>query len=357
MARKLRKGAYLTDIHFGRKSNSTEHNQDCLDYIEWFGRKVIEQECDYIAFLGDWNENRSSLNINTLNYAYQGAKLIDEIGLPVYFVIGNHDLYYRNSRDVHSVIHHDQFNNFNLIDTPTVVDDILGKVFFCPYLFHEEYKELTEYLKIPIWAGHFEFKGFIVTGYNVKMPTGPDAKDFKGPKKIFSGHFHKRQRQGNVQYIGNCFPMDFGDVDDNDRGMMVYDHEKNRTIFKNWTECPKYTKTKLSILIDDSDKVLSPKTHVNCIVDVPIEYHENHSLKKHLTAHYDLRDISLEESPDINRALEDDSKKYNLEHLQSIDDIVLEMLSHIETDQINNNILIAEYKRLKENTNEKISSK
>lgn len=356
MIKKLRRGGFFTDIHFGRKSNSPEHNQDCLDYIEWFINQVKKYECDYIAFLGDWNENRSSLNINTLNYAYQGAKLINNIGLPVYFLIGNHDLYYRNSREIHSVIHHDQFDNFQLIEKPTVIDDILGKVFFCPYLFHEEYKDLTEYLTIPIWAGHFEFKGFIVTGYNVKMPTGPDPKDFKKPKKIFSGHFHKRQKQGNVQYIGNCFPMDFGDVHDNKRGMMVYDHENNKTIFEDWKECPKYTKTKLSILIEDSDKILSPKTHVSCIVDVPLEYNENHNLKKQLTIHYDLRQITMEETPDISKALEDTTKQYNLEKLQTVDDVVLEMLKHIETEHIDNNILIAEYKKLKENTNEKITN-
>lgn len=356
MKKKLRKGGFFTDIHFGRKSNSPEHNQDCLDYIEWFRNKVIEHECDYLAFLGDWNENRSSLNINTLNYAYQGAKIINDIGLPVYFLIGNHDLYYRNSREIHSVIHHDQFNNFRLIDEPTIVDDIIGNVLFCPYLFHSEYPSLTEYLNIPNWAGHFEFQGFIITGYNIKMPTGPNAKDFKGPKNIFSGHFHKRQKQGNVQYIGNCFPMDFGDVDDNKRGMMVYDHETNKKIFEDWKECPKYTKTKLSDLIENSDNILAPKTHVNCIVDVQLEHNENIQLKKHLSEHYNLRDIKLEDSHELQEALEDNSNQFHLEKLNTIDEMVLEMLNHIDVEDIDNKLLISEYKAIKESTHEKTST-
>ena len=63
----LKKGIYCTDIHFGKKANSDTHNQDCLDYLDWFCEKAIEVKADYVAFLGDWNENRSALNISTLN--------------------------------------------------------------------------------------------------------------------------------------------------------------------------------------------------------------------------------------------------------------------------------------------------
>lgn len=72
---KLKKGAYFTDIHFGKKQNSEVHNQDCLDFIDWFCEQVKKDpEIDYIAFLGDWNENRSALNIATVNYSHRGIK-------------------------------------------------------------------------------------------------------------------------------------------------------------------------------------------------------------------------------------------------------------------------------------------
>ena len=87
MANSLKKGAFFTDIHFGKKANSRTHNQDCLNFIEWFCQQVREDpDIDYVGFLGDWNENRSSINIDTLGYSYQGARALNQLGLPVFFV-------------------------------------------------------------------------------------------------------------------------------------------------------------------------------------------------------------------------------------------------------------------------------
>ena len=61
------KAAFLTDIHFGLKSNSQQHNQDCLDFVTWFVEQAKANNCDTGFFLGDWHHNRSSLNITTLN--------------------------------------------------------------------------------------------------------------------------------------------------------------------------------------------------------------------------------------------------------------------------------------------------
>lgn len=344
---KLKKGAYFGDIHFGKKSNSEQHNQDCLDFINWFCDNVKKENCDYVAFLGDWNENRSALNINTLNYAHRGAQKLNNLDLPVFFIIGNHDLYYRHSRNIHSVIHHGEFSNFTLIDKPTVVDNITGNVLFCPYMFHDEYVSLSEYLNVPIWAGHFEFKGFIVTGEKNRMPVGPDAKDFKGPKYIFSGHFHKRQKGRNVIYIGNTFPMDFSDADDNDRGMMIFDHIANKPKFINWDKCPKYKNVKLSDILEKGKDILKSKTQIKCLIDVPIEDSESLELKKSLIEKHGLRGLNLEDPRDINEALSDTDAEFDESEMKSIDETVLEMLGNIETEHIENKILISEYKKLK----------
>jgi DNA repair exonuclease SbcCD nuclease subunit len=349
--KELKKGAYFTDIHFGRKANSTIHNQDCLNYIDWFCKKTIENECDYIAFLGDWHENRSALNILTLQMSYDGAKKLNSLGLPIYFVVGNHDLYYRNSRNIHSVIHHSEFNNFTMIDTPTVINDIYGTVLFCPYLFHEEYSALKQYLTVPFWAGHFEFKGFIITGYNVELLEGPDSSNFKGPKHIVSGHFHKRQTKpgSNVVYIGNAFPADFGDAGDRDRGMMVYDHVKDDMKFENWEDCPKYVRTTLSTIIKDEDKqnaIFSPQARVNCLVDIPLNFEESTNLHQYLMDKHNLRELNLEESPELNSALIETDADINYEELQTVEEIIIFMLQEIKTDHIDNELLVKLYKNI-----------
>lgn len=346
--KKLKKGIFLTDIHFGKKSNSQQHNEDCINYLTWFCKQAKKEKAEYIGFLGDWNENRSALNVATLNYSYQGAKMLNDLGIPVYFCIGNHDLYHRHTRELHSVIPFQEFSNFILINEPTVITDVYGSMLICPYLFPDEYENLLQYTNLPFWAGHFEFKGFLVTGYGLAMPTGPDHNLFKGPKYIASGHFHKRQFGGNVVYIGNCFPMDFGDVDDIERGLMIYDHKDQEMSFLNWEDCPKYTKIALSTLLD-GDTQIYPNSRVKCIVDIPISFEESNILRQQLTEEYQLREFVSEETREIAAAIsgtivniDNDSVSVN-----SIDDLVIQMLKSIEVVNIDNDLLIEQYLRLK----------
>jgi len=128
----LMKGAFFTDLHVGAKSNSEQHNTDCMNYIDWFCDNVkAEGDVDYICFVGDWHEVRSSINVFTLKYSYEMAKKINDLGLPVYFIIGNHDLYHRSNRDVYSVHPFREFENFIMIDEPTIVENIGEGVLLC----------------------------------------------------------------------------------------------------------------------------------------------------------------------------------------------------------------------------------
>lgn len=346
----LKKGAFFTDIHFGKKANSSVHNEDCIHFIEWFCARVkADPEIDYIAFLGDWNENRSALNIATLNYSYQGAKLINELGLPVYFVVGNHDLYHRHNREIHSIVPFNEFSNFIIIDEPLVEENIHDRVLFSPYLFHDEYEGLVkEYLDIPFWAGHFEFKGFLVTGYGMKMPTGPNHEDFRGPEHIVSGHFHKRQAVDNIIYMGNTFPMDFGDAGDSERGMMTFDHETKEMLFDNWPDCPMYIKAKLSDLLDET-VVLRPNTRVKCIVDIQITFEESTAVREAYLTKFNLREFTMEESLELKEALSDTKSNIDWEEneLASVNELVLQMLQEIESEHIDNDQLVTIYSGLK----------
>ena len=346
---KLMKGAYFTDLHVGAKSNSEQHNQDCMDYIDWFCDNVKKEgDVDYICFVGDWHEVRSTINIFTLKHSYEIAKKVNELGLPVYFVIGNHDLYHRSNRDVYSTHPFREFDNFIMIDEPTVMDNIGDGVLMCPFLFHEEYPSLAEYKNIPMWVGHFEFKGFIVTGYNITMKSGPNHMDFKQQKIIVSGHFHKRQRKGNTAYIGNAFPTSFADAGDTERGMMIFDHNTDTMKFNDWEVCPKYIKGKLSDVLEDR-VTLYPHARVQVVADIPITYEESIEIKKTYIENNDLREFTITESEEIDEALTETETEVEVDldgELGTVDEMVVEMLGDIDSDHIDNEMLIDIYVNL-----------
>jgi DNA repair exonuclease SbcCD nuclease subunit len=347
--KKLSKAACFTDLHWGCKTNSEVHNQDCLNYINWFCNNVKQDpSIDHIFFLGDWFENRSAINISTLSYAYKGATLLNELNLPIYFITGNHDLYHKHSREIYSTIQYAQHRNFKLFNEPTIVDEIADGVLVSPFLFHEEYPTLLKYLNIPTWWGHFEFKGFQITGYNITMPSGPDPDDFVGPKHIVSGHFHKRQAAKNVVYMGNTFPTNFSDADDFNRGMMVYDHVTDQMVFHDWVDCPKYIKTTLSNILDNN-VVLPPESRVKCVIDIPITFEESAHLRQTVMDKSHLREFTMEESAHITEALVNTQTTANYEDIKlaSVDDLVIQMLSDINTDHIDNQLLVQIYQEIK----------
>lgn len=342
----IKKIALFTDIHFGKKGNSIQHNQDCLDYVNWFCDNVQRDSMiTHVMFLGDWFENRNAVNVMTMNYAHDALKRLNSLNLPVYIIIGNHDLYHRENRKVFSTRVFDEFTNVILVSEPMVV---AGKILVCPFLFKDEYPTLAQYSKLPYWMGHFEFRNFVVTGSDRKMEHGPDHRAFKEPMYIFSGHFHKRQSVDNVIYIGNTFPMDYGDAGDDARGMCILDTSNNDVDFIDWEECPKYRKVRLSDVLLGTSINFPEKCRVRCIIDTEIGYSEAQQLREELTTVLNLREFTLEENLlEKKEAIAGEEMMEDFD-LSSLNDAVVKMLQTgiTGTTTIDASKLIEIYQRL-----------
>jgi DNA repair exonuclease SbcCD nuclease subunit len=342
---KLKKCAMMTDVHFGRRSNSEEHNKDCYNFVEWFCDQVkLDKTIDHVFFLGDWHEHRSAINGQTLDYSYRAAKLLNSLDMPIFFITGNHDHFFRNSRDIFTTSHFDALTNIIIINSPTEIDEIHGGVLACPYLFHDEYPSILKYTKQNVMMLHAEFAGFVVTGETNVMKHGPDHNMFKNKKRIFSGHFHKRQQNGNVMYIGNTFPMDYSDANDNDRGATFYDYVQDQITHKAWPNAPIYIKCKLSDVMDENSDVLKKGARVKCTVDVDVTYSESIELKNILTTEFNLKELFFEEqTEEMKESLEDTI--INAFHLntESTSELVKSMLTQINNNNIDNDLLVKIY--------------
>jgi len=342
----LKRGLCFTDIHWGKKSNSVVHLLDCDRFIDWICEKVAQDSSiDHIMFLGDWFDHRTNLHIHTMHAAYIGAKKLNSLNIPVFFIIGNHDLHLRNDRSIYSTVMYHEFNNFVVVDQPMVTDQIGNGAFLAPYMFEEEYENLDQYLSVPFWAGHFEFKGFRITGYNVRMEHGPDPTRFAGPTRILSGHFHARQTQGNITYIGNVFPMDYGDVGDVARGCMVYDHTTNDMVFHNWDALPSYHKIPLSRLISDTPPTIRDLSYIKCVMDTDITYEASVQLKQTVMASADVREFVFEDVQHVE-ALEDTAVLEELPQFHTVDQLIVSLLGTIVDDSIDTDVLVGEYTQL-----------
>jgi len=343
--------ALFTDYHVG-KSRDQFYTTTTIEYMDWFCEQVQnDPSIDCIGFLGDWHEHRSNLPIDTMHLSFQLITKLNELNLPVYFVVGNHDLFNRHTRSVHSCVFFQQFSNLIIIDQPVIRPEFDGGALFTPFLFPTEYDASLLNQNTAHLLGHLEFKDFVITGHSIRKEHGPDCTEFSEYRRILSGHYHKRQHLRNVTYIGNTFCTSFADADDLDRGMAVYTFDSGELDFINWDGGPRYVKTTVSeIMSGNVTTPLNDHTYVKCVADVVISYEDVAQLKRNLPAQYGVRSVQVEEDKRaqkeaINETLPagitpEDVKSF------SVDDLVNKMLSQVQVDTIDPNKLVEIYRKL-----------
>jgi len=333
----FKKAAVFTDIHFGLKSNSIAHNTDCNNFVDWFIEKAHEEECETCLFLGDFHHNRSNINILTLNYVLIALEKLSHNFEKVYFLPGNHDLYYKDRRDIQSAIWAKHIPNIIIIDDWFTQDDVT----IVPWLIGDDYKRIKK-IKTRYVFGHFELPHFYMNAM-IKMPDHGDinAEHFnKSVEHVFSGHFHKRQTNGNITYIGNAFPHNYSDAGDDERGMMILDWGGEPRYF-NWPNCPRYRLYNLSEILNDDDKLLQPNMHCRVTIDIPITYEEAAFIKDTYVEKHELREMTLIPQKDDSEAGAEGELSY-----ESVDHIVQTEIMNIESDTYDKSILLAIYEDL-----------
>lgn len=326
----------MTDMHFGLKYNSAQHNQDVIDYFNWFIKEAKSRNCDTCICLGDWHHHRSNISILTLDYTMRGLRLLNDNFKHTYILVGNHDLFYKERREVHAMVVGQEFPNITIVDNITVTGDVA----LVPWMVHEEWKTVKD-IKAKYMFGHLELPGFYMNAM-VKMPdTGElSSTHLTAQDYVFSGHFHKRQNNGNIHYIGNPFGHNYSDVGDFDRGAM-YLEWGGKPVYLNYEDGPRYNRVPLSQLVESPEVYLTPKMHIQVTVDTEITYEEAAYLKETFMEQYDIREFKLMQSGS-NAEAEDVA----VTNIQSVDQIVIEQLNAVESKTLDTNKLIEIYTHL-----------
>jgi hypothetical protein len=177
----------------------------------------------------------------------------------------------------------------------------------------------------------------------VQMPDhGEIALDsFKGYELGFSGHFHKRQQQKNMIYIGNAFPHNYADAWDDDRGMMILEWN-GEPQYHSWPDQPTFRTVTLSRLIDEADTIIKPKQHLRVALDIDISYEEASFIKEKFITDYAIRELTLiTERKEVEM-----NTNIDIQSFESVDQIVSNQIVNIDSDTYNKNTLLEIYNSL-----------
>ena len=157
---------------------------------------------------------------------------------------------------------------------------------------------------------------------------------------MFSGHFHKRQVQGKIHYIGNAFPHNYADAWDDERGMMIQEWGKPPE-YHTWPGAPRFRTLKLSQLLESPDEYMDNRTYLRITLDKDVSYEEANFIKDTFISTYDLRDVTLQPIKNSEHT-EDNGAEI---HFETIDQIVVSQLSALD-GSFNKNVLIEIYNNL-----------
>ena len=334
----FKKVAVCTDIHFGLKSNSLQHNQDCSDFIDWFIATARAEGCETGMFLGDWSHQRAAINMQTLQYSLRSLEKLSAAFDRFYFIPGNHDLYYRDKRDIYSTEWARHIPNIQIVND--WFQD--GDVIIAPWLVGDDHKRIPK-MSAQYMFGHFELPHFKMNAM-VEMPDHGEVRveSFGGFDQVFSGHFHLRQHKKNINYIGNCFPHNYADAGDADRGMMTLEWGGTPK-YHAWPGQPLYRVLKLSEVIDSAPRLLMPNMHVRVELDIDISYEEANFIKDTFVQDYRLREMAL--IPVKSTAVDLDMAPGEIK-FESVDQIVTDQLTNIESEFYDPKLLLKIYQNL-----------
>ena len=185
----------ITDQHFGVRND----NQHFINHYRRFYSKVVipfikASGIKEVISLGDTFDRRRYINFHSLDEAKEmWFDQLIKLGCNHTMLIGNHDIYYKNTLKINAPHEILGEYNFDVIDKPTTKSYDGTDILMLPWICDDNKSEVFEAVqrsKAPVLMGHLELNGFEAHPGHI-MESGMDGTFFNKFKRVFSGHYHQ----------------------------------------------------------------------------------------------------------------------------------------------------------------------
>jgi DNA repair exonuclease SbcCD nuclease subunit len=158
---------------------------------------------------------------------------LEERGIKVFMIAGNHDTYFKNTNDVNSPeLLLAEYTNIVLINKAADIIVHDTPVCFVPWICPDNYQESLETINnsnSELCMGHFEIAGFAMYR-GMESHEGLSKDLFKKFDMVFSGHYHHRSDDNHIYYLGNPYELTWQDYND-PRGFHLFDLQTRQLEF------------------------------------------------------------------------------------------------------------------------------
>lgn len=231
------------DTHCHPHAGSSKRAIDCLQALQWSYQTALDRGCKWVVDLGDVFHERHHIDTWTYVEVYKMAKAFKERGVNTLFVLGNHDMYFRDSTGHNAIMAFESM--FRVVVDPTVVD-LCGRPFDCfPYVEKNPQRVLEQVFpdkRSDVLFFHAAFDGAVMSsasGMRRKKGSGTNAHDMHedevaesidpngltGWKFAWGGHYHLPQvfseTPCHAEYVGSLLQHNRGETGERKRVVLM----------------------------------------------------------------------------------------------------------------------------------------
>ena len=349
----MEKYIILGDLHLGAKKFSLAFFENQMVFFEQqLIPYMLENKINKIIQTGDLLDNRTGMDINFL-YTLRARffKLLKDNNIHMITYLGNHDLYYKNTRDVNLIeLFQELYTNNITVLTEQTVMHINGRdVGFIPFIVDGETIPVEFLNSIEYVFGHLEISGIqIARGVvdNHSELTSEYFHNFKNIKTVFSGHYHINDNTGFIKYVGIPYNMTWGDYG-NKCGFHILNEDFSVNFIEN-NKSLKYVKVIYDSTIDvdgtiitidklqqfiDNNSNIEVKMYLYNLSETDNSYSVIEDIFKVNNITYSITDNREYNNPIIN--VEDVSEKlkvHNIGNIQSTDNFLHDYIKENHAD-------------------------
>jgi DNA repair exonuclease SbcCD nuclease subunit len=217
----IRKITLVGDLHLGIRNNSVEwmniQRDFLLDFLLTKVDEDFDENRDILILEGDIFHSRESINVRIQNEAFDiFKKLSKKFKRGIYIIIGNHDVYYKDKNEIHSLKSLSYLaDNIHVFESPEILTINNSHNFLMlPWIEDmsvlsnkvNDYRNLCQYI-----ICHADIKGLKFNKWT-HVEHGIEIDALNTYKRVYGGHIHHRQERDNILYTGTPYQMDRGDI-------------------------------------------------------------------------------------------------------------------------------------------------
>lgn len=229
------KAALFTDSHVTTlkgKKLFVETSLQCINKIIDYCEK---EDIEYIFFLGDFLFFKDYVESFVLLKIKETLKRLKKF--KTRFIVGNHDMILVDESWCNLLTLYDEY--ITVVNEPYEELELCGNNFiFINYaqnnLIADEKINVKDGMKNVLFC-HMDCNGFYTNSVHEMKDSDIEPENLRMFDQVFTGHYHKRSKRYNVQYIGNTHHMRKSDAG-NPYGFTVLDLETLDYEFKTYED-------------------------------------------------------------------------------------------------------------------------